>query len=83
MGAPFEFKVVDRVGLITFNRPKTLNSLTFEVYAELVSFFEGAGRDDRFHVVVLTGTGKGFCSGGDVEDIGLEVYQGCVIPCPC
>ena len=75
MGAPFDFEVRDKVGLITFSRPKTLNSLTFDVYAELVRFFEGAGRDDRFNVVVLTGTGKGFCSGGDVHEIIGELFS--------
>jgi enoyl-CoA hydratase/carnithine racemase len=43
--------------------------LTFEIYAELVRLFEGARKDDRYKVLVLTGTGRGFCSGGDVHEI--------------
>jgi enoyl-CoA hydratase/carnithine racemase len=43
--------------------------LTFETYAELVRLFEGARRDDRYKVLVVTGTGRGFCSGGDVHEI--------------
>ena len=35
MGAPFDLSVKDGIGLVTFNRPKSLNSLTFEVYREL------------------------------------------------
>lgn len=69
MGAPFEVGFQDGIGVITLCRPKTLNSLTFEIYGELLRFFEGARRDDRCKVVVVTGTGRGFCSGGDVHEI--------------
>ena len=75
MGAPFDFEVTDRVGLLTFSRPKTLNSLTFGVYRELVDLFEGAGRDDRYNTIVVTGTGRGFCSGGDVHEIIGELFS--------
>lgn len=75
MGAPFDLKVSDGIGLVTFNRPKSLNSLTFDVYRELVRFFEDARRDDRLKVVVVTGTGKGFCSGGDVFEIIGELVK--------
>src|SRR5512134_795698 len=75
MGAPFDLSVVEGIGLVTFNRPKSLNSLTFEVYRELVRFFEDARRDPNLKVVVLTGTGKGFCSGGDVFDIIGELVK--------
>ena len=43
--------------------------MTFEIYAELVRLFEGARHDDRYKVLVVTGTGRGFCSGGDVHQI--------------
>ncbi|MHC4490511.1 MAG: enoyl-CoA hydratase family protein [Planctomycetota bacterium] len=69
MAAPFDLAVSEGVGLVTFTRPKSLNSLTFEIYAELVRLFEGARRDDRYRVLVVTGTGRGFCSGGDVHEI--------------
>jgi len=75
MGAPFDLSVAEGIGCITFNRPKSLNSLTFEVYRELVRFFEDARRDPDLKVVVLTGTGKGFCSGGDVFDIIGELVK--------
>jgi enoyl-CoA hydratase/carnithine racemase len=75
MGSSFDFTVTDRVGLITFHRPKTLNSLTFAVYRELTDFFEGAGRDERFNTVVLTGEGRAFCSGGDVFEIIEELFE--------
>jgi len=49
--------------------------LTFEIYAELGRLFEGARHDDRYTVLVVTGTGRGFCSGGDVHQIIGELLE--------
>ena len=57
------------VATITLNRPERLNALTFEVYDELRRTFYTLSDEDAVRVIVLTGTGRGFCSGGDVEDI--------------
>ncbi|MGH7565489.1 MAG: enoyl-CoA hydratase family protein [Gemmatimonadota bacterium] len=57
------------VATITLNRPGRLNALTFEVYAELLAAFRSLDSEPGVRVVVLTGKGKAFCSGGDVEDI--------------
>lgn len=57
------------IATITLARADTLNSLTFAIYARLRDLFAELERDDRVKVVVLTGEGKGFCSGGDVHDI--------------
>ena len=57
-----------RVAVVRLNKPETLNSLTFESYRELTDTFRWLGGDDS-RAVVVTGTGKGFCSGGGVEDI--------------
>ena len=66
----FRYEVdADGVALLTFTRPETLNSLTFEIYADLERLFLEARSDARVKVIVLTGQGKGFCSGGNVEDI--------------
>lgn len=59
----------DGVALIRLDRPDRLNSLTFEIYGALERLFIELESDDRARVVILTGTGKGFCSGGDVHDI--------------
>ncbi len=75
MGAPFDLSVDQGIARITLARPKSLNSLTFEVYRELVRFFEDARRDTKLKVVLLTGTGKGFCSGGDVFEIIGELVK--------
>ena len=58
-----------RVATLTFDRPDRLNALTFEVYEELRRAFYALHDEDAVRVVVLTGSGRGFCSGGDVEDI--------------
>jgi enoyl-CoA hydratase/carnithine racemase len=57
------------VATITLNRPERLNALTFDVYAELHGAFRALDTEPGVRVVLITGTGKGFCSGGDVEDI--------------
>ena len=57
------------VATITLNRPERLNALTFEVYAELRDLFPALDADPSVRAIVLTGAGRGFCSGGDVEDI--------------
>lgn len=59
----------DGVALITLNRPDRLNALTFEVYRELRQHFLELDRDARVRSIVVTGAGRAFCSGGDVEDI--------------
>jgi enoyl-CoA hydratase/carnithine racemase len=65
----FDYQVQDGIGTVTFTRPDKLNSLTFEVYAELERLAWECQTDDAVRVLVLTGTGKGFCSGGDVHEI--------------
>ena len=64
----------DGVATITLDRPRTLNSLTFESYAELRDFFPKLSDADEVRAVVITGEGKGFCSGGDREAIIAELF---------
>src|SRR5262249_18290758 len=65
----FDYRVEDGVGMVTFTRPDVLNSLTFEVYGELERLVLDCQSDEAVRVLVLTGRGKGFCSGGDVHEI--------------
>jgi enoyl-CoA hydratase/carnithine racemase len=69
--APKSFRYVESAGVatVTFSRPDTLNSLTFEVYAELRDLFSALRTHDTVKAVVITGEGRGFCSGGNVHDI--------------
>ena len=71
----FLYEVRDGTATLTFNRPDVLNALTFEVYAQLRDLFETLRYDDAVKVVVLTGAGDGFCSGGDVHGIIGELLK--------
>ena len=65
----YELDAESGVALITLNRPERLNALTFEVYADLRDTFARLDTEPGVRAVILTGAGRGFCSGGDVEDI--------------
>lgn len=65
----YELDAKTGVATLTLHRPERLNALTFEVYAELRDTFAALDTEPGVRAIVLTGTGKGFCSGGDVEDI--------------
>ena len=62
-------RAADGVAIVTFNRPETMNALTFEGYAALRDTFRGFANEDAVRAVVLTGAGAGFCSGGDRHKI--------------
>jgi enoyl-CoA hydratase/carnithine racemase len=63
------------VATITLNRPERLNALTFAVYRELTDVFAALANEKDVRVVVITGTGRAFCSGGDVHDIIGELFS--------
>jgi enoyl-CoA hydratase/carnithine racemase len=65
----FDFAVEDGVATVTFSRPEKLNALTFDVYADLRDLLAELPHRGDARVLVLTGQGRGFCSGGDVEEI--------------
>jgi enoyl-CoA hydratase/carnithine racemase len=62
------------VATITLNRPERLNALTFAVYRELTDMFADLRDEKDVRVVVVTGSGRAFCSGGDVHDIIGELF---------
>ena len=70
----FELAIERGVALVTLNRPERLNALTFEVYGELRETFRSLEHAREVRAVVLTGKGRGFCSGGDVEGIIAELF---------
>jgi enoyl-CoA hydratase/carnithine racemase len=57
------------VATITLNRPQRLNALTFEVYTELRDTFRALDTEPGVRAIIITGAGRAFCTGGDVEDI--------------
>ena len=63
------------IATITLNRPDRLNALTFEVYRELTDMFAALRDESNVRVVVITGSGRAFCSGGDVHDIIGELFS--------
>ncbi|MDQ1706830.1 MAG: hypothetical protein QOJ88_41 [Pyrinomonadaceae bacterium] len=65
----------DGIATITLNRPERLNALTFAVYRELTETFAALRAEAAVRVVVVTGAGRGFCSGGDVHDIIGELFS--------
>jgi enoyl-CoA hydratase/carnithine racemase len=65
----FQWAVSGAVATITLNRPEKKNPLTFQSYAELRDLFRDLAGADDVKVVVLTGAGGNFCSGGDVHEI--------------
>ncbi|MGI5260770.1 enoyl-CoA hydratase family protein [Streptomyces angustmyceticus] len=59
----------DGVVTVTLARPDKLNALTFEAYADLRDLLAELSRERSVRALVLAGEGRGFCSGGDVEEI--------------
>lgn len=60
-------EVVDRIAVLTLNRPKTLNSLSSEVVNALIAELHAAEHNPDVRVVVLTGEGRAFCAGGNLD----------------
>lgn len=65
----FRYSEADGIALVRLDRPERLNALTFDSYAELTDAFAKLRTRDSVRAVVITGTGRAFCSGGDVKDI--------------
>src|SRR5436305_13460647 len=63
-------RLAPAVALLTLNRPDKLNAITFELVDELHDALDELDRDNTCRVVVLTGAGRGFCSGLDLKSIG-------------
>jgi enoyl-CoA hydratase/carnithine racemase len=65
----FDFNVAGGVATLTLARPEKLGALTFDVYADLRDLLTELPHRGDARVLVITGSGRGFCSGGDVVEI--------------
>jgi enoyl-CoA hydratase/carnithine racemase len=65
----FDFAVADGVATITLSRPEKLGALTFDAYADLRDLLAELPHRGDARVLIITGSGRGFCSGGDVVEI--------------
>ena len=63
------YEVQDYVCTITLNRPEKRNALSAQLVNELIYALELAGEDDAVRAVILTGSGKAFCAGGDLSQM--------------
>src|SRR2546422_8528522 len=71
----FLYEQSNGIGTITLNRPERLNALTFEIYRELTDTFLALRDEQDVRAVVITGAGRAFCSGGDVNDIIAQLFK--------
>ena len=69
------------IAVITMNRPDRMNAMAFDVMVPLKEALEAVSFDNTVHVVILTGAGKGFCSGADLKDPGyLPMFDVLTMP---
>jgi enoyl-CoA hydratase/carnithine racemase len=71
----FDYEERDEVATLTFSRPERLNSLTFDVYADIRELTDSLRRRKDVRALVIHGRGRGFCSGGDVDEIIAELLK--------
>jgi enoyl-CoA hydratase/carnithine racemase len=71
----FRYVEDDDVATVTFNRTDRLNSLTFDVYADIRDLAKALQSRPEIRALVIRGEGRGFCSGGDVEEIIGELLK--------
>ena len=63
------YDVCDRVATITLNRPEALNAWTTVMEGEVRASLIEASSDDKVSAIILTGAGRGFCSGADMNNL--------------
>jgi enoyl-CoA hydratase/carnithine racemase len=66
----FGYDVADGVATVTLNRPDKLNAWTGQMEKEVQAAMAQAEADEDVRVIVLTGAGRGFCAGADMQDLG-------------
>ncbi len=64
------YKAEEGVAVITLNRPEALNALNADIVAGLTAYLDRAASDEAVRAVIITGAGRGFCSGADLASSG-------------
>jgi enoyl-CoA hydratase/carnithine racemase len=75
MTEQLKFTVADGIATILLNRPERMNAFNFEMIDAWTAALEQCRTDERIKVVILTGAGSAFCSGGDIVDMGERLTQ--------
>lgn len=68
-----QYEVSDYIATITLNRPEKLNAWTPTMEIEVFDAFQAADKDDNVRVIILTGAGRGFCAGADLQFLDMLV----------
>lgn len=71
-----KIKKEGKVAVLTINRAEALNAINPQLHTELEDIFADVGRDDDIQAVVLTGSGRAFCAGGDVKGMDAREFDG-------
>lgn len=70
------YEVKDRIATVTLNRPDRLNAFTHQMMREFVAVLDHTDVDDEVRAIVVTGAGRGFCAGADLESGGSTFDAG-------
>jgi enoyl-CoA hydratase/carnithine racemase len=70
--ADFEYTIDGNIGLMRFNRPEKLNAISYEMLALIEDATKSAGSDDRVRSIVLTGAGRAFSAGTDLQQLAAQ-----------
>lgn len=71
-----EFEIKENIAIISLNRPDVYNALNRQMYKDLLKAIKECGRNEQIRAVILTGNGKGFCSGADLIELNGLIHQG-------
>jgi enoyl-CoA hydratase len=74
-GSGLDFRIEDKVGILSFDRPDVMNAVNYPLYQELVRILREVAARTDIHVLVLRGENGAFCAGGDISFM-KQMYSG-------
>ena len=66
------YEVTAGIAMVTLNRPERLNALDYALRDEVLKVLDMVAQDDNVRVLILTGAGRAFCAGADMQDVLLR-----------